>query len=162
MERRMSQRPAATIEICSEGHLPDWAILRAELWPDGACEDHQDFAAAALAQPQRLVAFLARADTEAVGFAEASLRHDYVNGCSTSPVGFLEGLYVRGHARGRGIARALVTAVEQWVRERGCSELASDALLDNEQSHAVYRTIGFIETERVVYFLKPLGKVAAQ
>ena len=29
---------------------------------------------------------------EPVGFAEASLRHDYVNGCETSRVAFLEGI----------------------------------------------------------------------
>jgi aminoglycoside 6'-N-acetyltransferase I len=39
----------------------------------------------------------------------------------------------------------------------GCTELASDALLDNQASHAMHEALGFAETERVVYFLKPLG-----
>jgi aminoglycoside 6'-N-acetyltransferase I len=29
-------------------------------------------------------------------------------------------------------------------------------LLDNSQSHAMHRAIGFSETERVIYFRKPL------
>ena len=161
MQSRPNQGHTTIIKVASEKDLPDWAALRAELWPDGDAGDHRSSAAASLAEPQRLVAFLARIDTEAVGFAEASLRQDYVNGCSTSPVAFLEGLYVREHARGRGIARALVAAVEQWARGHRCSELASDALLGNKPSHAMHRKIGFIETERVVYFLKPLGRVAA-
>jgi aminoglycoside 6'-N-acetyltransferase I len=84
------------------------------------------------------------------------LRFDYVNGCSTSPVGFLEGLYVREAARRRGVARGLVAAVELWASERGCTELASDALLVNAQSQKAHRAIGFAETERVVFFRKPL------
>ena len=107
------------------------------------------------------MAFLARDNHgEALGFAEASLRFDYVNGCSTSPVGFLEGLYVRRHARRQGISRGLVAAVEQWVRDRGCSELASEALLENGDSHEMHRRIGFEETERMIYFLKKLYQPA--
>jgi aminoglycoside 6'-N-acetyltransferase I len=34
--------------------------------------------------------------------------------------------------------------------------LASDALLDNGASHAMHRALGFEETERVVFFRKPL------
>ena len=69
---------------------------------------------------------------------------------------FLEGLYVRDAARRRGIARGLVVAVEQWARERGCTELASDALLENAVSRNVHGGIGFAETERAVLFRKSL------
>lgn len=88
------------------------------------------------------------------GFAEASLRHDYVNGTDTSPVGFLEGLYVAPAWRRRGIGRALVAGVDDWVRATGCSELASDADVTNTAGHAAHRAYGFVETERVVYFRK--------
>jgi aminoglycoside 6'-N-acetyltransferase I len=41
------------------------------------------------------IVYLAREEgDDVVTFAEATLRRDYVNGCSTSPVGFLEGVYV--------------------------------------------------------------------
>jgi aminoglycoside 6'-N-acetyltransferase I len=93
----------------------------------------------------------------AAGFAEASLRRDYVNGCVTSPVVFLEGIYVEPRARRQGAARALVDAVEAWARQIGCSELASDALLENDDSHSMHRGLGFEETERVVYFRKEIA-----
>jgi aminoglycoside 6'-N-acetyltransferase I len=146
-----------TVHTCGLAELDDWSVLRGELWADGTADEHREFAAASLDEPTRLVAFLAR-DSEglAVGFAEATLRFDYVNGCATSPVGFLEGLYVRETARRRGIARGLVVAVEQWARERGCTELASDALLENAVSQKTHRGIGFAETERVVFFRKSL------
>jgi aminoglycoside 6'-N-acetyltransferase I len=89
------------------------------------------------------------------GFAEAAIRTDYVNGAQSSPVGFLEGLYVVPHGRRNGVARLLVAAVTRWAAECGCSELASDAALANTASQALHRALGFEETERVVYFRKP-------
>ena len=145
----------AHIEKCSAAHLPQWMALRFALWPD---EDQTAMAAEApaiLTHPDRLV-LVAREGQTVIGFAEASIRRDYVNGCETSPVGFVEGIYVMPQARQQGIARALIAAIESWARESGLKELASDALLDNRDSHAMHKALGFSETERVVYFLKSL------
>ena len=101
-------------------------------------------------------AWLALDDGGPIGFAEASLRRDYVNGCETSPVAFLEGIYVMPHARGQGVGRALDAAVRDWAIVRGCREYASDALLDNRESHAFHAALGFEETERIVYFRRVL------
>jgi aminoglycoside 6'-N-acetyltransferase I len=148
---------SATVVACGSTEIEEWSALRAELWVDGSLDEHRAFVAESLGEPTRLIAFLARdGGGLAVGFAEASLRFDYVNGCETSPVAFLEGLYVREAARRRGIARGLVVAVEQWAREHGCIELASDALLENAVSQKAHRGIGFAETERVVFFRKSL------
>ena len=109
------------------------------------------------ANPQRFAAFVAYAENgEALGFAEAAIRTDYVNGAQSSPVGFLEGLYVVPHARRRGVARALVAEVVGWARDCACSELASDTAAANAASHAVHRALGFEESERVVFFRKLL------
>ena len=145
----------AHIEKCSAPHLPQWVALRFALWPD---EDQAAMAAEApaiLTHPDRLV-LVAREGQTVIGFAEASIRRDYVNGCETSPVGFVEGIYVMPQARQQGIARTLIAAIESWARESGLKELASDALLDNRDSHAMHKALGFSETERVVYFLKSL------
>lgn len=142
-----------------EADVDAWAELRAALWPQDDAAAHAAEIRDALAQPCGMVAFLAfDAHARARGFAEATLRRDYVNGTESSPVGFLEGWYVVPEARGSGAGRALVVAVEQWTREQGCSELASDALLDNEPSHRAHAACGFEETERVVYFRKRLSR----
>jgi len=108
--------------------------------------------------PGRFVQFVALSTSNnPVGLAEAAIRTDYVNGTATSPVAFLEGLYVVPEARRQGIAAALITTVERWARDRGCRELASDALLDNEPGHRAHRALGFEETERVVYFRKAIA-----
>ena len=135
-----------------------WGELRVALWPEDDAVSHAAEVRRALAQPRGTIGFLViDADGRACGFAEAALRRDYVNGTESSPVGFLEGWYVVPEARGRGAGRALVAAVEQWTREQGCTELASDALLDNEPSHRAHAACGFAETERVVYFRKRLS-----
>ena len=144
------------LETCNETALEELAAMRPLLWPEED-SDHRADALRALNNPDA-VTILARVDAgEPIGFAEATLRRDYVNGCATSPVGFLEAIYVREPWRRQGVARALVGAVEAWTRARGCSELASDAFLNNRQSHALHQALGFSETERVVYFRKVLG-----
>ncbi len=116
--------------------------------------------AAFLREPNRYVQFVSYSESGLpVGLAEASIRSDYVNGTRRSPVAFLEGLYVVGDYRRRGIASRLVSEVAEWAVRQGCDELASDASLDNEASHAVHRVLGFSETERVVFFAQPLHAV---
>jgi aminoglycoside 6'-N-acetyltransferase I len=137
---------------------PAWGAMRLALWPDEVDVAAPAELAHAIDAARDAAAFLAcDAGGVAIGFAEAALRHDYVNGTGSSPVGFLEGWYVTPDWRGHGVGRALVAAVERWSHERGCIELASDALLDNAQSHAAHAACGFEETERVVYFRKPLA-----
>jgi aminoglycoside 6'-N-acetyltransferase I len=117
-----------------------------------------DFADAALQHGTgNRAAFVAEGESGAsAGFADASLRHDYVNGCETSPVAFVEGVYVDPPYRSHGVDRALLAMVEAWGRTMGCAELTSDALLSNDQSHAFHLALDFDETEPVVYFRKAL------
>jgi len=113
--------------------------------------------AVTIAVPGSLAAFLAcEPSGNPIGLIEAALRTDYVNGTNTSPVAFLEGIFVVPENRRKGVARSLVAAAEQWASSLGCLEFASDALLENKQSHAMHRALGFQETERVVFFRKML------
>ncbi|QBF29043.1 GNAT family N-acetyltransferase [Pseudomonas tructae] len=147
------------IETCTDAQQPAWLALRQALWPDCPLDEHRRSLQETLEQPQRLIALLARDSAgQALGFAEASIRSDYVNGSNSSPVAFLEGVFVAPQARGQGVAGQLIAALEQWAVRQGCSELASDAALDNHSSHAMHEALGFRETERVVYFLKSLAK----
>lgn len=96
-------------------------------------------------------------DGRAVGFANVALRRDYVEGADTSPVGYLEAIYVDPAYRGRGIARELARRAEAWARERGCVEMGSDAELDNVASQAFHARIGFEEANRNVHFIKRIS-----
>jgi aminoglycoside 6'-N-acetyltransferase I len=145
------------IEALARTDAEAWIALRVQLWPEYPLEEHRSDAHEFLARGDRAVVLVAKADGELVGFAEATLRVDYVNGSSSSPVTFLEGLYVAPRYRCQGVARALCGAIERWGSRNGCSEFASDALLDNELGRSVHAALGFRETERVVYFLKPIA-----
>lgn len=143
------------IQTCINDDLPQWVALRIALWPDEDAVQITREAPTLLTQPDMLVV-VAREGETVIGFTEAAIRRDYVNGCETSPVAFVEGIYVSPGQRRRGVARAMIAAVEDWARRQGLSELAADALLDNAQSHAMHNALGFSETERVVYFRKSL------
>jgi aminoglycoside 6'-N-acetyltransferase I len=146
-----------TVRLAGSGDLNAWAALRNQLWPELDVEGHRAEILEALTEPDRFVAFLCLDEVgRAVGLAEASVRSDYVNGCETSPVAFLEGIIVDPTARRQGVAALLVAAVSDWARGLGLTELASDAELDNTISHTMHAALGFEETERVVYFRRSL------
>ena len=142
---------------CTSIRQDGWLDLRQALWPHCPAAEHLAEMQSFLDEPDRYAQFVAYEEGKPAGFVEAALRTDYVNGTDSSPVAFLEGIYVAPGFRRRGIGSALVAAVVAWARARDCSELASDALLENEVSHAMHRALGFEETERVVFFRKRLS-----
>ena len=136
-----------------------WVELRCDLWPEEdpaelAADTTQYFAGA----DELLEAVLVAVDPAdgVVGFAELS-RRPYAEGCTSSPVAFLEGWYVAPGYRRQGIGGALVVAAEQWARARGCREFASDALVENATSALAHRALGFEEVVVIRCFRKSLG-----
>lgn len=100
--------------------------------------------------------FLSEQDGFANGFAQCQLRHDYVEGTDSSPVGYLEGIYVAEPYRNRGIAAALLIACEDWARQQGCTEFASDCGITNTDSLRFHLATGFTEANRIICFTKKL------
>ena len=91
-----------------------------------------------------------------VGFAQCQLRHDYVEGTASSPVGYLEGIFVAPAYQKQGIARALLASCEKWAKEQGCVEFASDCELSNTNSLRFHLSMGFEEANRIICFTKTL------
>ena len=96
--------------------------------------------------------FIALYNNSAVGFAQVKMRHDYVEGTESSPVGYLEGIYVKDQCRKQGYARELLKRCEKWAREQGCSEFASDCELNNDVSLEFHLKTGFTEANRIICF----------
>lgn len=131
------------------------AALAKEMWTD-ACMEELVAEFTQLAVCEDAAVFLARCDGIAVGFAQCQLRRDYVEGTDTSPVGYLEGIYVFPKYRGRGYARRLLSACEGWARQQGCTEFASDCELGNAASLKFHINAGFAEANRIICFTKKL------
>ena len=131
------------------------AELAGFLWPDHTTQELRAELAGIMAKPDAAF-FLAFAEETAVGFAQCQLRHDYVEGTDSSPVGYLEGIFVVDGYRKQGIARNLLTACENWAKEKGCAEFASDCELSNTQSLLFHRNVGFEEANRIICFVKKL------
>ncbi len=102
------------------------------------------------------VVFLSIWDGQAVGFAQCGLRHDYVEGTGSSPVGYLEGIFVMEKYRKRGIAKELLKNCQKWAKEQGCEEFASDCEITNEASLRFHLNVGFEEANRIICFTKKL------
>ena len=135
------------------------ALRLAELvgivWPEHSAEELTEIVAEYIGSDNSAV-FYECAGGNIVGAALCTLRHDYVEGCGPGPVGYLEGVAVRETCRHRGIARALVSECEQWAREKGCTEFASDCELTNSASLRFHLAVGFREENRIICFKKAL------
>ena len=91
-----------------------------------------------------------------VGFAQCALRYDYVEGTDTSPVGYLEGVFVQEAYRRKGYAKELLSECEKWAKGKGCWEFASDCEATNGDSFRFHMAVGFGEANRIICFTKKL------
>ena len=139
-------------EISNAAAVAELALL---LWPEHRLEELTGEFEELISQDEA-ACFLAYAGDTAVGFAQCQLRHDYVEGTDSSPVGYLEGIFVREDYRHRGYAKKLLSACEAWAREQGCTEFASDCELTNTDSLKFHLSVGFEEANRIICFTRKL------
>ncbi len=133
------------------------AALACQLWPENPLEEMEDEFALLLSKEDAAI-FLAEGEGEAIGFAQCQLRRDYVEGTGSSPVGYLEGIFVREEYRRKGIARQLLAECEAWAGDLGCTEFASDCELTNYDSFRFHLALGFLEANRIICFTKQIGE----
>jgi len=107
-------------------------------------------------ESDRAACFIKYIDNMAIGFAQCQLRTDYVEGTETSPVGYLEGIFIVKAYRKKGYAKELLRACEKWAKEQNCSEFASDCELDNTASLRFHLAMGFEEANRIICFRKDI------
>lgn len=131
------------------------AELALLLWPDNEISDLEKEITNCIALKNEAL-FTYFDGTMPVAFAQCSLRNDYVEGTETSPVGYLEGIYVKDEYRNKGIAKQLLMECEKWAKDKGCSEFASDCELNNIESLRFHLSLGFEEANRIICFKKRL------
>ncbi len=135
-------------------HIAPWIAMRNAVYKGLDDTFHHKEIAVILDDTDRECFFYA-VDDVILGFVEVTLRN-IVDGCLSSPVGYVEGIYIRPTWRGRGAAGMLLDAATAWCREKGCSEMATDAELDNIDAQRFHAHMGFEETYRIVEYRKSL------
>ena len=145
------------IEKATEKDALTVAGLAIKMWEDNVLEELAAELAEIIGSSESAV-FLGIVDGQVIGFAQCQLRHDYVEGTDSSPVGYLEGVFIEKAYRRRGYAKQLLTACEAWAKVQGCTEFASDCELDNTESLKFHLSLGFEEANRVICFKKILDE----
>ena len=131
------------------------AEIAVQMWEDNTV-DALEAEFADLVRRDDAAAFIRYADDQPIGFAQCGLRRDYVEGTDSTPVGYLEGIFVKAEYRNRGFARELLSACENWAKNLGCTEFASDCELDNTLSLKFHMAVGFTEANRIICFRKDI------
>lgn len=132
-----------------------WQNVRRKLWAHTTDEENREYFADFLNNPEKLLVVIAETETsDLAGFLEAGIRQDYVEGCETVRVGYIEGWFVEAEFRRQQVGRQLVEFAENWAREQGCEEMGSDCDLDNEVSLSAHLRVGYTEVGRSIHFKK--------
>lgn len=126
------------------------------LWDESDEDDHKDEMLDIIEHADsQLVVVADNGGGHLLGFLEAGIR-THVEDCDTENVGYLEGWYVEEGSRRSGVGSRLVEYAEQWARQKGCTEMASDAEVDNTASLQTHLRLGYAETSRLVHLRKEL------
>ena len=154
------------IRLATPADQSEWLRMRHDLWPD--VEPQDLLLPTAPAHPGSILgtgtltfSYVVGAGQNTPDLAVSNRDSNDVsvllgNGCETSPVGYIEGWLVDEDLRGQGLGKALVKKAENWAREQGLHEMASDTWLENEASIAAHLKMGYEEVERLIHFAKTL------
>jgi len=131
--------------------FPEWRNMRKALYLSND-DEFLDQEMEAIIKTGKCSCFcIKNENSETIGLVELSERN-IVDGCLTSPVAYLEGLYLKPKYRGKGLGRTVIKQIMSLCRESGFTELATDTNYDNFRARAFYKAIGFEELEQVVGF----------
>ena len=123
-----------------------------ELWPNNEYEYLKNDFIYNMGHLKNII-YLAKSNDGYMGFIHMSIRNDFVEGSNTSPVGYLEGIYVKPDFRKMGVARDLYHAGIEWSKSKRCSQVGSDVGIDNNLSYDFHTKMGFKEANRIICFI---------
>ncbi len=140
----------------TEEDVSEWVSLALALWPYETQADMRALFLKRLPLSKEKSILCRDEKGEPVAFIDLSIREEYVEGSNSSPVGYVEGIYVKPEYRMKGVARELLRLGEEWSRLNGCAEFGSDTELENVESQAFHLRAGFEEAQKIVHFIKKL------
>lgn len=135
---------------CDSRVLAEMAI---QMWDSSTIDDLEREFIETLHKEQTAF-FIKYTNSFPAGFAQCGLRNDYVEGTESSPVEYLEGIFVKKEYRHNGYAKELLLSCEEWAKKMGCTEFANDCELSNVGSLQFHIAVGFEESNRIICFRK--------
>jgi ribosomal protein S18 acetylase RimI-like enzyme len=90
---------------------------------------------------------------ERLGYLFATTCADYFTGARQAHI---EVLAVEQHAEGRGVAGALMKAVERWARSRRYASVTLNVFATNRRARGLYEHVGY--QEETLHYFKRLGE----
>lgn len=141
-------------KICAacEDDLPDVVRLAFGLWPDHDLKE-LEAECADLLKTGTLFALYEAPNGVPVGFAQCQLRHDYVEGTETSPVGYLEGIYVEPAFRGAGHSPRTAAFLRRLGPRKGLPGICERLRTYEHRKSALSPAYGFSGSEPHHLFL---------
>ena len=126
------------------------------LWPDSSEEELEKSFQDTFDDPNKVALVCQSKTSELAGFSILSIRSDHVEGAISSPVGYLEGIFVYPGYRKQEVGRHLLEMGENWCRDKGCTQMGSDTSITNTDSTEFHLHVGFKVTEKNTCFIKDL------
>ena len=153
----INRSEGVNIRIAKFTDREEWARMRNALWPGSLSNHLRDIDRYFSKDETDIVEVfvLARTTGKLGGFIELNVRN-YAEGSQSAKVPYIEGWYIDDDIRGNGYGKRLIETAEAWTLENGFEELASDAEIENANSIAAHKALGFREVERIVCFIKKL------
>ena len=133
-----------------------WSEMRTSLWPettDNHLSEINDFFTGTSIDIVQV--YVIEVEEQLAGFIELNIR-SFAEGSRSKGVPYVEAWYVKLNYREAGLGQRLMKQAESWALSHGYKELASDTEVENHHSIKKHKQLGFVETERIVCFLKKL------
>ncbi|NAS10710.1 aminoglycoside 6'-N-acetyltransferase [Poritiphilus flavus] len=138
-----------------KSYYESWFNMLSELFKDSSADEIRKSLDQTI-QSEKEEVFFAVENESPVGFITVSLRTEYVEGCTSSPVGYIESVFVQAAFRKGGVAKKLFSLAEAWAKKQGCRELGSDTWVWNKDAVAFHLKLGFKEEDTLVHFIKDI------
>ncbi len=136
-------------DCCANDYIKIHEINKLSLGYDYPLDKTKEKLANVLKKPTDKI-FVAYVDDDIVGYIHGS---EYECTYSDTLINLMA-LAVDKNFHGKGVGKALILAVEQWAKERGCCGIRVISGIEREEAHNFYLRCGYAEAKNKKSFFK--------
>ena len=113
-------------------------------------EEDRTFLINMLADEERLF-LVAEESQQVLGFITATItQNETISFLIKDPICRIGTIVVDENQKSKGVGRALMTAVEQWARESGATQVRLEVMEFNHNAQQFYDKLGFVPNSRLM------------